>query len=566
MRRALIMALSLILGISAAAGCNNGKNNDNDVVTPGVTIKTKIQDYRPEATNGIAYDSMGRKTFAAGNEPVVVWGVENDQWGAVSLSRSKFDEYVEASLNINANAIAIHMPWAVLEQQEGIYSTGATSYLKYCVDKAREAGLKIVVYFTSTNYASGDGTFLPSYIVNDKERFTRLYIAGVYDGNSVTTKSDITLCVNNAALLERELLAINKLMTFIKSNNEDGIFTAINICSEFDYTRNWPSGGSINHDVRCECDKCNSLFRSAGHEEETPFEFMQRSYYAYQKALIDEASRAYPDLAIYSPVAALTWFDGGRYVEQPRDIYEAIQRENFFVCPSIAPTQNYALFEAEMSYFVDIEGNAAFASGIDTGWTGTPFNNQVHLELAPWYSILEYGGLGAIYWDYPQSSDPSCSVLTKDAAITERLRIGWAPLKAAEYYISRFKGDEQVLNWWGYHENKKQFDLGDFTVSVNRSEENFADHANYGIAMLMDDRDLVIASTAYEPNFGENNDINVVVKGNPALYKFETGYFNGEGEWVKSGTFTPAVKGNTITVSVKAGNGDYRKSCYRIYK
>ena len=528
-------------------------------------IKLKMQNFSAEASGGVIEDSMGHLTFASGNDPVTVWGVENDQWDTMDISKSSFDSYIESSLYVNANAIAIHMPWAVVEPQKGVYNLGESSYLQYCVDKAKEAGLKIVVYFTSVNYASGDGTFLPNYILEDKKTYTRLYIDGVYDGNSETIRSEVTMCINDEDTLERERLALEKLMAFLEKNNDDGSIVAINIGSEVDYTHYWNSGNSINTDVRCECDICNALYRKGeGHEEETPYEFMLRSYLKYLRDVVNYADECYRDIAKYSPVAALTWFIGGRYVEQPDLIKAAVNLKNHFVCPSIAPTSNYAMYEAEMEYFIAIDGNEAFASGIDTAYKPAPNNNQAHLEIAPWYSILKYGGLGAIYWDAPNST-PTDSITTCDT-IRERLRLGWAPLKATEYYISRFKGDEEVLNWWSYEENKKSFGLGKFNVSVSRSEEDSDEHNNYGIALLMNTSDLVLAPTTYAPAIGENNDITVTVEGGVKGFKFEKGYFDAEGNWIKTGSFKPEVSSNTLTISVESSNGDYTGACYRIYK
>lgn len=536
-------------------------------MTPGTTIKTKMGALTAVAENGVILDSTGNYTFASGNKHMTVWGVENDQWETLRLNRAYFDRYIEASLNINANTIAIHMPWAVIEPSEGNFATGASSYLKYCVEKARGAGLKIVVYSTSTNYASGDGTFVPSYIREDKEKYTRLYIPGVYDGNSQTVNDSISYCINDPDILERDIRQTEKLFEFIKNNNDDGIFVAVNLCSEIDYSRNWASGTSINHEVRCECANCNALYRKGeGNANETPYQFMLRTYNDYVKKMADAASAVYSDVALYTPVAALTWFAGGRYVEQPDRIKETVGRDNFFVCPSIAPTPNYAMYMAEMDYFIDIPGNAAFASGIDTGHDGIPHNNQSHLEVAPWYTIFEYGGLGAIYWDFPASSVPNNSVLTSDAPIVARLRTGWAPLKATEYYISRFKGDAEVLNWWSYEAHQANFTLGNFTVSVNRSETDSEEHENYGIALLMDDRDLVLAPTAYAPKPGENNDIYIEYAGGTKDYKYEKGYFDADGVWRKTGTFKPEKQGNKFIISVANVSGDYTKTCYRLYK
>ena len=155
--------------------------------------------------------------------------------------------------------------------------------------------------------------------------------------------------------------------------------------------------------------------------------------------------------------------------------------------------------------------------------------------------------------------------MNPDNAISARLRTGWAPLKAADYYISRFKGDTEVLNWWSYEEHQKEFSLGTFTVSVNRNEEDWDEHENYGIAVLHDKKDLRIAATDYQPAIGENNEIHVTRAGGFDGFTFEVGYVNLAGEWVKTGTFSPSISGDTLTFTPDNG-GDYMKAMYRIYK
>ena len=441
MKKFLCLLLGGLIALTAAA-CAGGADPEDSMEIP--TVVTKLVSLDKEAEGGVISDSMGNPTFASGNQHATVWGVENDQWSALDTSRSKFDEYIEASLRVNANAIAVHMPWKVLEPSEGVYSTGENSYLQYCIDASREAGLKIVVYFTSTNYASGDGSFIPDYIRNDQEKYQRLYLCDetgkvVYDAGTETVNSQMTMCINDPDLIAREKLAVAELFRFLEKNNDDGIITAVNLCSEVDYSRSWAgSDTSIQEDKRCACENCNALYRQGeGNADETPYEFMLRTYLDYFKTIVDAAAEAYGDVALYTPMAPQTWFAGGRYVEQPDLIKAKVNRANHFVCPSIAPTENYGLYEQEMAFFKPdaIPGNASFSRGIDTGHDGIPHNNQAHLELAPWYSILNDGGLGAIYWDYPLNGErgDTRSILNPDNAISARLRIGWAPLKAADY-------------------------------------------------------------------------------------------------------------------------------------
>lgn len=102
--------------------------------------------------------------------------------------------------------------------------------------------------------------------------------------------------------------------------------------------------------------------------------------------------------------------------------------------------------------------------------------------------------------------------------------------------------------------------------SVSRSEEDSDEHNNYGIALLMNASDLVLAPTTYAPAIGENNDITVTVEGGVKGFKFEKGYFDADGNWIKTGSFKPEVSSNTVTISVESSNGDYTGACYRIYK
>ena len=526
------LALASLMTVSMLSGCAGG-SDDN-----AVNARSIIAGYEKDSS-GIPVLTHTEKggTYSYNGRRTAIWGVENDQWQTVGKNRANFHKYLEGSEYVNANTIALHSPWVVMEPEKDVYDF---SDFDYYLEEARKAGFKLVIYFTSVNYAAGDTvTFTPKYILEDTETYSRVQMEEL---EGVTDK--LPMCPADPDTLEREQKMIAKFFEHLKQVNTDGTILSVNIGSEVDFIHELPLAGTKNVDIRCHCANCEARYTP----DKGNLEYMTEIFAQYTKGVIDAAASVY-DLPIYTPVASLMYWPGGRFVEQPDYIKQVVNRANHVVCPSVAPTDHAATYRKEMDQFVAIEGNVAFASGIDTGWT-SPFNNQLHLALAPWVTMFEYDGLGAIYWDHPDMS------VTKTKGTREKLRTGWGPLRAAEYYISNVKGDSRVTTAWTYEKLEHEADLGSYHVKVTQEEDS-----NYGYGILVDSRELAFSATSYKE---QPTTITVTASGAMKEYTFETGYYDADGNWVKSGTFEPQIDGKTVTFAINGDSGDYKSCVYRI--
>ena len=583
---ATIMSIFPMTACVGEIGTNDGREGSSSpVLDPDYekTIKYKLTQMNgAEAKGGLATDYMGNVSLYDGDGPATVWGVEFGCWQSIQKDRRALHEYLDTSEYLNANAIVIPVEWSLLEPTEGDYDDGEKSYLQYCIDATKEMGLKIIIYWLGSNYACGDCAFAPDYIRTNIEKYSavdirsedgskRYYfidednVINVGDGttyvkNDPSYNSYRVLCANDPDLMAAEKKAVMRLMEFIKRNNDDNSIVGINISSEFDFARAGAPGQNAN--VRCFCPDCEAMFGAGGKwssAKKPALDFMIETWNDYIAKLTHAAAEVYPDFMKYSAVASKVWYAGQwRYTEDAERIKAAVGLENFFTCPSIAMTTSHLVYDREMQSILDIEGNIAFASGIPIhldGWSQ-------HIEIAPWFSILKYNGFGAIYCLGPPY------IHDRTLEYNKRMRIGFAPLKAVEYYISRFKGDEECLNWWSYEMNAKEFTLGKFTVSIDRGALKGGEHENYGIAFLMDTDELAIASTDYKPKEGENNDIRVTREGGFEGFAVEIGYYDSNGEFVcsKTKTLDPAtLDGDAMTLTPEHG-GYFANAVFRIYK
>jgi hypothetical protein len=418
-----IVGLTFLFSMMAllSAGCSFAPK-------ASVTGKTIIAAIKKDNSGKpvISLDTNGGSAFEVGDRKYTVWGVEDDQWQTLGSNRGSFLKYIEGSNYTNANCIAVHCPWKLTEPEKDVYNFDD---LDFYLDQCRKNNFKVIIYWTSTDYAVGDNTFTPDYILQDKATYSRI----VLDDYPNVTPDKASLCPADPDTLAREQKAVKKLFEHIKEVNNDGIILAVNIGSEVDFIHSLGNISNINLDIRCNCDNCKQKYK-AGQDN---LEYTKEIFANYTKNIIDAADSVY-EMPIYTPVASLIYWSGGRFVEQPDYIKKVVNLKNHFVCPSIAPTTNSDIFIKEMDQFVKIKGNYPFASGIGTGSAYIPFNNQPHLEIAPWLNIFHYNGLGAIYWD-----DPNMTI-TKTKGTREKLRTGWGPLKAGEYYISSLKGEKAV--------------------------------------------------------------------------------------------------------------------------
>jgi hypothetical protein len=293
---------------------------------------------------------------------------------------------------------------------------------------------------------------------------------------------------------------------------------------------------------------------------------MVRKYTDFIRDVVWAGMSEYPDISVYVPGASVLYYPdkGGRYAENPVMIYSKVNRNNFFVCPSIGQVGDEEIIKREMAMYTGqvagyeaLKGNPAFASGIG------PAGNQAYRpEIAPWYYIFEYGGLGAIYWDAYGST---WSVTKPSSPNPARFKNSWTPLKALDYYLGIFKSSKNILNWWSYTEGQKTMNFGKFTVTLGRGGNGW-DFDNFGFAFLYDDDDIILSSSQITSPYPL--DIGLSRTDGLDGFKVEYGYFDDAGEWIKSDVTppVPVLTGNNVTVSLATGAGELSRALVRVYK
>lgn len=511
------------------------------------------------ASNGerlpkLGYDQNGGRVFEVGGAKYVFWGVDADTWGCDAGNIELFRKHCEASVYVNANFIAIPVTWKNVERKgPGRYDF---SFVDQVVELARKNGLKAALMWIGIDYAAGDPNFVPDYINADPKVYTR--ITGFnYDeqkrylpaGKQNDHEEDRLYCPSCPATLAREAAAYGSLMKHLAQADKQRTVMAVNICGEIDYVRAMrPEEWVPERDVRCRCKYCDAAYKPG---VESNIAFMTSQFAKYVKAIIEAGAKHY-DIPTYSPVCSHRWFPGWRYAEDPVAFKAIINRENYFVVPSIAPTEDEQAFvREEMDYFRPecIPGNVIFVDGIDTGWPA----NLPHLELAPWYSILQYGGMGAVYWDAP-----ACTIVNDGEVRRELLRRMWGPLKAMHYHLARLKsiGPRRKF-WWRYHETSSAQEMDGFKVEQKSSDRD------YGVGFVLGPDKLALAATTY----GGPCTVTLTKTGGFGGFRFERGCFDMiSGEWHKASDVKAVLDADKATIIIDGDSGDYKGAAVYVYK
>lgn len=490
-------------------------------------------------TPRLGFDNNHGRVFQLGSAKYVFWGVDADTWGCQALDYDMFRKHCEASVYINANFIVIPITWRMFEPRKDQYNLEA-------IDKflaiTREYNLKAGIIWTSMDYAAGDSSLVPDYLNADPATYTR--ITGLYYDN--------LLCPSDPDTLARDRKAYVTLMEHLAKTDNKRTVMAINLCGEIDYLRALQNWSPPEQNVRCTCAGCNKLYRPG----QDNVEFMTERYAAYVKDLIESAAKVY-DIPTYTPVCAWKWFPGWRYAENPEMQKKMINRANHFVCPTVAqPISGKVWVEEEMNHFAPeaIPGNIIFADGMDTahdGHAGLP-NALEHMELAPWYNILWYGGMGAVYWDSPARS------ITKDELLRTKFRKAFGPLKAMHYYLARLKsagGDRKF--WWSYSEADSAQAMDGFSIRQTSSPDD------YGMAFVLGEADLAFTGTT----LGGPYTITVTHPGGFTGFAFERGCFGEtDGIWHRTGDVRPIISGDKAVFTVSEDSGDAKQAAIRAYR
>lgn len=551
--------LSTVLLLGTFAGCTGSQ--DDGQITNGqagqegsnmTTIKSDIP--------SIVSDGLGGHSFCVNGKQYVVWGVETDQWLSAASNIPMINKYVEASKYVNANCLAVHAPWAMFEKEKDVYDF---TVLEYYLKQAEKGGLKVVIYFTSTNYAAGNMQFVPDYIKYDTETYSRVQGDPKYFSDvPVGDQPALPACPSDPDLLEREKKAYVELVKFLKEYDVNRNVLAIQVGGEtnflFALKPEW--WGMKNEDIRCECPDCNKAFADFNGSN---LEFMTQQFAVYIKEIIYAGAEVY-DIPTYTCSSPIEYWNGDwRYAENSEVRKAIVNKDNYIVGPTIAHSKTISTYMKEMDQWGadKIPGNVVWVSGLDTGH-GTPGSPQEdigidswqHLELAPWFNILHYNSLGAIYWDHP-----TVSITKEDAGqpVREKLRAMWSPLRAASAILPEYKSaGEDTMVWWHYRQADCSGNLGGFGITAQQNKET-----NYGFILKLDEGDIVLAATTYED--GATTFTVTVPDGAEGLI-FERGHFDDDGNWVKTDSFTPEISGNVITFQISGDHGDYTKTLYRI--
>lgn len=507
----------------------------------------------------IVDDGAGGVSFGANGRQYVLWGVETDQWQAAAGNTAHFDAYIEASKYINANCLAIHAPWRLIEPTKDVYDF---SYLEYALKKTEEAGLKAVIYFTSANYAAGNMQFVPDYI-NDPVTYSRIQGDPTYFRTEpVAGQPALPACPSDPDLLEREMKAYGRLLKFLKEYDTNRNVLAIQVAGEADFLYAMKDEYWLfkNENVRCECADCNAAFEGfAG----SNLDFMTHQFAVYIKKMVEAGAMVY-DIPVYTCSSPLGYWKGEwRYAENSALRQEMVDFVDYFVGPTTAQTTDVQTYVTEMNNWTSdkMPGNHIWTSGIDTGHgtPGSPHENVgldswSHLEMAPWFNILHYKSLGAIYWDHP---DVSVTLEGAGAPVREKLRAMWSPLRAASSVLPVYKSaPADKMMWWNYSEKTKSGTIGGYQISIIQYAGE-----NYGFAFDMGNGDIVLSATTYN---ARTTTVSLTVNNSENLH-FERGYFDNNGVWVKTGTFNATKVGNQLVFQISGDNGDYTKALYRIY-
>lgn len=491
----------------------------------------------PAANPTFTNDAYGYPQWDDGyGNKYVLWGIESDQWQCQIGNGNIFHEHCDACNYINANCIFIPVTWKMIESTQDNYSSW---YLQLYIDQAEAHGLKVILLWTGADNAAVCMDFTPDYIMNDTVTYTR--ITGLDNSSE--------LCPSDPDTRGREAAAFAWMMNWLKTYNPQkaNIVMGVSVGNELDYMGcldgyYWKSA-TEDHSRRCTCGNCNAQYQAG----EDKVDFMSRMFGNYIKAIIDAGMENY-EIPVYTPMSSNNWWSGWRYAEQPSRWKSIINRENHLVCPSTAETSSASVFITnEMDYFLNtqIPGNRIFVDGIDTGWT----KNQSHIELAPWYSILWYGGLGAGYWDNPYLS------VRNDETLRTKLRKSWGPLLGIQHWLARYKaaGTDKKF-FWEYGQTHTSQSLAHYSIDQVSTDQD------YGICFELDPNTITFTGTTYGGPY------TVTVSHNDGWdgYLFERGYYDRTtGAWVKYSNISPTINGNNATITVSNDSGEFAKSVYR---
>ncbi len=501
---------------------------------------SEISIYGQRTPPTYGYNENGGRTFSVDGRDFVAFGIDLNSFESRDGNLTYLKQQMDATVEINGNFVGIPVCWSTVEPTMNNYTyTLIDSYIEY----ARQKGLKVSLMWHGSNYASGNNSFVPLYIIND---------ANTYSRNAGSGFSNYTiLCPSNKNTINRERAAYNNVLNHIRDYDVEKTVLCVATSSEIDYL------GGLKYpeqfappeiDIRCECSWCNALYQNEGNVA-----FMEKQFSKYARDLYDFGALVY-NLPSYSAVCANSWFEGWRYAENPNVLKTIVNNSNHIVVPSIANAKTITNFKSDMDLFTPetIPGNIVFVDGIDVG---SSINDNV--ECAPWITILHYGGLGAIYWD--AGTQNTQTSIVSNSTIRNKLRKYFAPLKGVEFYLAKLKNSTSNNKFWW---QAGQASSSGSTANYSFKQTNYMNN-DYGVAFEIAPNNCIFTGSTYAGSYT----IEVSRIGGFDGFKFEKGYFDPiTGGWIKYSSVTPSLSGNKATMVVSTADaGRYERSVYRFY-
>lgn len=485
------------------------------------------------STPSLGADANYGKVFEENGYKYVLWGVDADSWGCRDGNTNMFHEHCDALNYVNANAIAIPICWKTIETSPDVYNFW---YVDQYINMAKDHGLKATILWLGIDYAAGDNSFIPDYMINDIVTYNRCVGSG-FSNNSI-------LCPSNPNTKNRERLAYMAFLDHLKNNNPSNTVMAVCYGGENNYLKGLSNQSQPEQDIRCRCGYCNSLYANQGNVV-----FMEQQYALYAKYMIDWGKTIY-DIPAYSQVCAFNYWPNWRYAENGSVIKTTVNRQDHFVAPSIVATDSVNNYVSEMNHFTasQISGNNVFTDGIDTGWS----SNQTRIEIAPWFNTMWYGGLGAFYWDNPSSTN-----IRTNSNLRDKLRKYWGPLKGIEFYLARLKTMGSKRFWWWPGSAHTWGGLTNF------SADQVSSGNDYGVCFELGPTDITFTGSTYSGQYT----FTISRAGGWSGYSFQRGYYQPDtGIWMSQGSVSPSINGDNAVLTVSGDSGDYANSVYRFYK
>ena len=484
----------------------------------------------------IEKDASGGYIWRRGENYHIAWGIDLFAVSFLKKDRQQLFEQLQAARYINANTVTVGACWASVEPEENCY---CFDWVEECLEMAKSFGFKIILYWHGSNFAAVGNSFIPEYIMGDKERFTRI--------NGPEMRNDSMLCVSNPLLMEKESAAYCYMLQKVAAASYEDDIIALIAGAENNYLGALDVFGGDRHnppkiDSRCCCEHCEKLYAGEGN-----IAFMEKQFALYLKNMIDKGANIL-DLPVLTQTCPWSWFPGWRYAENPVVLKSVINRPNHYVVPSVQTTESTAAFIQDLDRYRDIPGNIPFSSGIGCAVAA---NSGWQPEMAPWLNLFHYKSAGAIFWDNGFSIKES---IVQNRNLRERFRMCFGPLLGIAYHIARLKADPERCMWWG---------LGNVIglQKINGVDIRYtASGGDFGVLFMPSQNEYCFAGSTFKGNLTVR--FSVV---DADSYICERGCYSVNGDWIKAFDANTEIKNGQLVIKYEGNSGDYESVVHRIF-